>query len=75
MTTTAAPQFPTLPMQAVLIERALTVEEAMEIMGLCRTEFLREVALGRLRVRRISQRKMVVPPSAVRAWLNPEGIR
>ncbi len=55
--------FPAIGIVQCVVERMLTPEEARGFLN-----FDREVALGRLRVIRVSKKKYVVPPDAIREW-------
>lgn len=58
--------FPTLPVHQVLVDRALTKQEARALIGCTMTEFERLVSTKRLKVLRTSKTRYVVPPQAIR---------
>lgn len=51
------------------ITKLISVREAMEMMGVKRTTFYNEVNKGNIVLKRLSERKSLVPLESVKQWI------
>jgi hypothetical protein len=56
-------------------QKPLSIEQLCEWAGVCRRFVEKEIACGKLKVRRLSPRLIRIMPADIEAWMNGDGAR